>query len=592
MKTPVIVTLILLLLSSCGGDNSESNRELADLYELLDNEIARSDEYDARKEQRIARLRHEYDLTTDKRIGTELINRLIQEFDAYNADSTLYYVSYNLRRPAVREVPGEYTRLMIKRADVFSHAGLFSDALSTMQSIPRDSLSPELLEAYYTTYSAIYQYLSEYHYEHFTAAEYEMRRNLYADSVNMVVEPGSYSHMVYVMADIARNGDPRRAITELSKHMDEYESGSREYSILASTLSFIYKLAGDSFNYKKYLVLSAISDTRGAVKENMSYREFASVMFDKGDIKRADRYIKKSIADANFYSAYMRNAQSSKILPMIDEANTTLQESLNRRVRTMMWLSIILSSGLIVTIIFILKQYKRLHRANARINAANVELSQLSGQMQVTNSELQMKNAELNSMSDELRSTNRQLGERNAELSNISKQLSAANETLATRNKELYDFNRTKEQYAGLFMEYCSSAISTLQHYQQSLRVLTAQGGNRAALMKRLESSEIAEQLLKNFYGNFDEAILSIYPSFINKFNALLKPDEQVVLKSGELLNTELRIFALIRIGIDDSVKIAKFLRCSISTIYTYRSKMRKRAVNPESFEADVRNIG
>lgn len=102
----------------------------------------------------------------------------------------------------------------------------------------------------------------------------------------------------------------------------------------------------------------------------------------------------------------------------------------------------------------------------------------------------------------------------------------------------------------------------------------------------------MVDGLLKNFYGKFDEAILNIYPSFIDKFNRLLRPDEQVVLKSGELLNTELRLYALIRIGIDDNAKIAEFLRCSISTVYTYRSKMKKRAINPETFEEQVRSLG
>ena len=141
-------------------------------------------------------------------------------------------------------------------------------------------------------------------------------------------------------------------------------------------------------------------------------------------------------------------------------------------------------------------------------------------------------------------------------------------------------------------MEYCSSAISTLRSYQQSLRILAAQGANRAVLLKKLESSEMADELLRNFYEKFDEAILNIYPSFVEKFNALLIPDYRVVLKSGELLNTELRLFALIRIGINDSTKIAHFLCCSISTVYTYRSKMRKRAIDPDNFENEVKEIG
>ena len=143
----------------------------------------------------------------------------------------------------------------------------------------------------------------------------------------------------------------------------------------------------------------------------------------------------------------------------------------------------------------------------------------------------------------------------------------------------------------GLFMEYSSSAISTLQRYQLSLRNLAMRGVEREALLKKLESTSIYDRLFKDFYVKFDEAVLNIYPSFVEKFNALLRPDEQITLKAGELLNTELRLFALIRIGIDDNETVAQFLRCTISTIYTYRSKMKRRAINPETFENDVRNI-
>ena len=176
-------------------------------------------------------------------------------------------------------------------------------------------------------------------------------------------------------------------------------------------------------------------------------------------------------------------------------------------------------------------------------------------------------------------------------MSELSEKLRHVNEELARQNVELHDYNKVKEQYAGLFMEFCSSAISTLQHYQQSLRVAATKGGDKKALLNKLESSDAADQLLKNFYARFDEAILNIYPDFIERFNDLLRPEERVEPKAGELLNTELRLFALIRLGIDDSAKIANFLRCSLSTVYTYRSKTRKRALDPATFEASVKNI-
>lgn len=540
---------IILMFCSCAGKNSSSSPELQELYGRLDTEIAQSEKYEKDKEGRITRLKKEYDLTADSRRRTVLIDSLIYEFAAYNADSTLYYISFNLRRPYVKNIPGEQTRLMIKRLDQYAHAGLFADALMVKLSIPRDSLTDNLLEEYYSACCAMYQYLSEYTYEHETAQEYEKKRSLYADSLRQIVKPGSFNHLVYVMSEKARNGEQKEAIDGLLSHLNEYPSGTREYSILASTLSYIYKTSGQDEDYKRYLVLSAISDVQGAVKENMSFREVATVMFEEGDVERANRYLKKSIADANFYSALMRNAQSSKMLPVIDDAYSSLHNSLTKRLRILVVVSCILLVFLICTVFYILKQLRIKKEANGKVRKANEELCTLSGKLQEMNNELEK------------------------------------------RNRELGDFNRTREEYAGLFMVFCSSAISTLQRYQQSLRVSAAQGGNRAALMKKLESSEISDQLLKNFYVKFDEAILNIYPSFVDKFNALLNPGEQVTLKSGELLNTELRLFALIRIGIDDSAKIAQFLRCSISTVYTYRSKMRKRALRPDDFEQEVRGI-
>lgn len=337
-----IIAFITLLLASCSERNPDTQSGLKALYDELDYEIDRSKDYEIAKENRINQLRKSYAVARDQKQKTEIVNRLIAEFDAYNADSALYYISCNLRRPAVRSIPGEFTRLTIKHADVLAHAGLFSDALYIMQQIPRDSLDLQLLEPYYSTYCATYQYLSEYANEHETALGHEHLRALYADSLMSVIKPGSFNHLVYVMAERARAGDTDSAIVELSKHLDEYTLGSREYSILASTLAYIYKLAGMPDEYKHYLVLSAISDVRGAVKENMSFREVATVMFEDGDVERANRYLKKSIADANFYSAMMRNAQSSKILPVIDDAYSSLQNQLNCRLRYMVGVSSVL----------------------------------------------------------------------------------------------------------------------------------------------------------------------------------------------------------------------------------------------------------
>ena len=173
------------------------------------------------------------------------------------------------------------------------------------------------------------------------------------------------------------------------------------------------------------------------------------------------------------------------------------------------------------------------------------------------------------------------------EVSSLSQRLSSVNKELNHTNEELQASNALKGEYAVLFMEYCSLAISALQQYQQSMKVAAAQG-NLDVLKKKIDSVNIENKTLAEFYSKFDEAVLNLYPHFVEKFNALLKPEDRIELKPKEMLNTELRVFALIRLGITDSEKIASFLRCSLSTIYTYRSKMKKKAIRPDSFEQDL----
>ena len=587
----LLAALLTAFVVACRNNVDPDRIEYENLCATLDEELAKSKEYEDEKLNRIAALRREYDLSTDKLHSTELINKIIYEFEAYNADSALYYISYNLQRPAVKAVPGQYTRLLIKRADVYAHAGLFADALSTIQAIPRDSLGNDVLEDYYATCSVMYQFLSEYTNEHETAKTYEQLRSLYADSLRMVTKSGTLNYLLFVTTEEARNGQPGFALHQLHERLDRTRSGTREYSMLASTMAYIYKTRGMMSPHNRFLLKSAISDVQGAVKENMSFREVAAVMFKAGDVERAHRYLQKSIADANFYSALMRHSQSSKMLPMIDEAYSTRQTQLSGRLRVLAVVSGVLSAVLLVTLFLTIKQFRNLRKAKDKVSRANEELSRVSEQLKETNGELKAKNEELNELSTELKATNSALSEKNAELSRMSEQLQAANSELKERNAELRELSRTKEQYAGLFMEYSSSAISTLQRYQLSLRNLAMRGVEREALLKKLESTSIYDRLFKDFYVKFDEAVLNIYPSFVEKFNALLRPDEQITLKAGELLNTELRLFALIRIGIDDNETVAQFLRCTISTIYTYRSKMKRRAINPETFENDVRNI-
>ncbi|MNE44367.1 hypothetical protein D3C80_1385890 [compost metagenome] len=180
----------------------------------------------------------------------------------------------------------------------------------------------------------------------------------------------------------------------------------------------------------------------------------------------------------------------------------------------------------------------------------------------------------------------------NEKLAQLNKEISSTNEQLNERNAELSESNHIKEEYIAHFFDLCSTYINKLEGYRKELNKKVSDK-KLEELFKMLKSTKVVDNELEELYNNFDSIFLNLYPTFVNDFNSFLIPDEQVVLKQGELLNTELRIFALIRLGITDSVKIAAFLRYSLSTIYNYRTKARNKAiVSRDEFEKMVARIG
>lgn len=537
----------LIIVSSCNSGHSSSAID-HEFYEDIDEEISKSHLYENDKERRIESLRFRIGSEESPEVRFELTDLLISEFEAYVSDSALYYINLNLENPSVINNQLKTNSLLIKKADIAAHAGLFGEAEGILEEIDHSSLDSHLLEEYYSAFCDLYQYQSEYATNSEFGREFERQRQRYIDSITKVASPSSMNYIVYHAAEDARNGNFRDAEDVLIENLKKYKSGDRNYSILASILADIYKQKGDKEKYKTYLGLSVISDIRGAVKENMAIRALATECYEDGDLERADRYLRKSFEDANFYAARMRNAQSSRMLPIIGEAYISQQKKMNHELTLFVVFMSVLAAGFIIISIFAFFQVRKVRAVNKKTKHMLEEVSQLSSQLASVNRELKNTNSQLESS------------------------------------------NKIRGEYGALFMEYCSLAISSLQHYQQSLKVAAAQG-NIQALIKKIDSANVESKTLAEFYSKFDEAILNIYPHFVEKFNSLLRPEERIILRPGENLNTELRVFALIKIGINDPEKIAKFLRCSLTTVYTYRSKMKKRALSPDSFDHDLLSL-
>ena len=330
--------------------------------------------------------------------------------------------------------------------------------------------------------------------------------------------------------------------------MPQYHSGDRMYSIITSTMSFHYSQMGDKDKQMQYLIKSAESDLEGCIRENTSLRAIADRLFDEGDIDRAYRYMRVAVDDANFYGTRLRNIQSSRIVPKILNAYQTKQE---RNHRNMMWLLGIISLIallLVVGVIAIYQLLKRYRRLNEQKKAINEQLRQV-----------------------------------NAQLGDTVEQLHETNGLLREREK-------IKEEYIARFLTLSSRFIDRGEEQRKALYRLY-RDRKTEELARELKSTHSGNENAQLFYENFDNAFLNIYPTFVDEVNKLLQEDGKIEVKQGKRLTTESRVLALIRIGITDNQSIANILRASLTTIYTYRSKLKARALKKDDFEAQVKAI-
>jgi DNA-binding CsgD family transcriptional regulator len=306
-----------------------------------------------------------------------------------------------------------------------------------------------------------------------------------------------------------------------------------------------------------WLVESVLADIRNAAMDQGSMWEMANELMLNGDIDKASSYIAFTSDCANRYGSRQRNWQIAPLLTHIAKNYKSASEKTTTQLRlTLVAISLLLL--LLLGVLFFL------HRRNRQLDTARMALK---------------------GKNDELASANSQLAEQTEELSTLNSQLS-------TLNSQLSESNRVKEEYIGRFMSLCSQYIDKLDDYR---KLVNKKMKNKELedLFRMSKSTELKEKELEELYQNFDSVFMHLFPNFVNDFNALLQPDLQVHPKEDNRLTTEIRIFALIRLGIEDSSKIAEFLHYSVNTIYNYRARMKSRAAGSrDELEDKIREIG
>lgn len=538
----ILLTLFFLPLFSF------SQSDLKSLLNELDRAIQRSQFYMDKRELRIYQLKIKSELPGQSaREIYDINNLLCNEYRPYRSDSAIRYIAHNLKIADSLRDKTMMSEARLQRASLYAISGMYLDADRMLKRINSKELTHRLKTDYYQSCKDLYANISAYNSS--AVEKYNELSALYRDSLLNILDSNSKRFRAVYAEKLRMQGRFSEARKILLGQLESVVLRSHEHAMVASALGSVYKSEGNKPMERKYFAISAISDIENAVKENTSLQALSIALFEMGDLDHAYKYIKYSMDDAIFCNAPLRTLLISKMFPIIDGAHQVKINKQRKQLLLYLLLISILSVCLIVAIIYALRQMKKLRHGRVEISKANDLLKKLNYDLQ------------------------------------------AVNEEVTGVNNKLLESNRIKEEYIGNFLDLCSNYINKLEDYRKLLNK-RASSGKTEELFRMLKSTDLIDGELKLLYRNFDDIFLHLYPDFVEKFNKLLLEGEQFLLKPGEL-NTELRIFALLRLGILDSSRIASFLRCSMSTIYNYRTKVRNKAAVPrEEFDQFVVEIG
>lgn len=537
------IILILMVLTTESRAQQASNRQL---YQTLDSLIEHYDQLTADKERRVAAIKEGVKgITLTAEQQYDLNQRLYDEYVAYKFDSAFYYIDKNVKALRKSGNHNRFAASAVRMAHILAVTGLFDRARRLLDEVAVDSINDQQKIAFYNQQSELNLYRSEMAQNTEYFYDYIQRVQYYRQLVIQIAPKDSYDYIFNQATYICEAGDTNKAIQMLEDYLLKLEEGTRAYSIVTSTLAFFYQTKEMHQQQERYLLLSAISDERCAIRENNSLRILSEILMNRGNNDDAYRYLLQAISEARFYGSRIRMMQVGRMAPQIlqlyDAERTQTQQRTNLLLAIISFISLVLA-GIIV---YTLRLYRKKHAAGLQI----IEMNKI---------------------------------------------LTKHTEEIETVNTQMKEANRIKEEYIGRFLELSSMLLSNTEQRMKQLNRL-ARERKLEELYAELKTMEPVNTGIRTFHSHFDTAFLNIYPHFISEVNKLLTPENQFITDNdgatAKRLTTELRILALIRLDITDNQEIADILRSSITTIYTYRSKLKAKALNKETFEDDVRKI-
>lgn len=541
--------------------------EIERLLMQLDSVLAKSEDYVEEKELKIKQLRSKGEAIVNLEEQFWYNKMFYDEYYVYNVDTAMHYVDENIRIARLLNEETWEHEWRLNRVFLLSAAGLLGEAETELKKIDAECLSLDLKLLYYDRKIYLYSHLGQYAGRKEYVASYLEYENQLKKKAQHIVSAGNplyYWFKASFYRDFPNTAEYDSLKTELQTVVEASSLNTRIDAMNAYVLARMYMNKGDEVNYMKYLIYSSIADIRICNRDIASLEELSTLLYNKNDIDRGYTYINYCLKMALLYPNRVRVVGISTVLDKLHQAYQERDVLHKQKLKKSFHIVCVLLGVLLVSFGLIWLQFRKLAKSKVR---------------QAETNEL------LNVQVKELSEAYRMLAEANEELNTV-------NEKLKQSNAQLLEANYVKEEYIGYVFSICSNYISKLEDYRKNVsRKLKA--GQMEELKQLSSSTMIVQNELKEFYHSFDAIFLHVYPDFVDNFNELLRPEERIVLKEGELLNTELRIYALVRLGINDSVKIAEFLHCSPQTVYNNRLKTRNKAAIPkENFAEAVKSLG
>lgn len=547
MNRFLLILFLFLLPSSVHADNRW-------LLLRLDSALSAKPEAKRQKMRTIDLLRSSLAKAPDDDRALRVYDDLYTEYHVYSYDSAAFYLKRGLAL-ARKDNDTYYIQLFsIRKVELLSIAGLYSEAERLASAIDYHRLEPSLRFSYYIALFDLYRNLAEYCYDD----DYSPSYRAFSYSClqkSMMYLPHDKGLRYYYLGDLAKFVKHDRTLARYyyKKAVASTKEGTRIHAmscyVLAQNYKQSYGMKGEQL-YEEYMIKAAVSDAKSLIMDNLALQKLAILFYKRGqgDIRRAQRYILEALSDAKLYNSRLRILEVSHNLPTIINH---YQGAMNKQNHDLKITIIVISILVVVLFVFLSLFY----RQNKKLAFSHLRQREATRQLKVSYENQEQLNVKLTKL-----------------------------------NEQLADTNRKRDELSKLFIDLCDKFITRLAKYQ-TLVIRKIKAGQVQQLLAFSNSSRLSEEGSEVFYHKFDKAFLTLYPTFVEEFNGLLRADAKIRPKQEGTLTNDMRVYALIRLGVKESSEISNLLFYSPRTVYNYRSQMKNRAIIRDTFEDDVRKL-